>query len=75
MVKGALFGPLTFASMLAALSAVANLQLPCALIACGGVHTAAQVQESLATGAHAVQVDSAVWVEPGLPVWLASTFS
>lgn len=75
LLKGALFGPLTFASMLPALSAVATLKLPSALIACGGVHTRAQVQESLATGAHAVQVDSAVWVEPGLPARLASEFS
>jgi dihydroorotate dehydrogenase (NAD+) catalytic subunit len=72
MIKGALFGPLTFASMLAALSAVAALQLQCALIACGGIHTAAQVQESLDARAHAVQIDSAVWVEPGLPARLVS---
>jgi dihydroorotate dehydrogenase (NAD+) catalytic subunit len=72
MIKGALFGPLTFASMLAALAAVAALQLHCALIACGGIHTAAQVQESLDAGAYAVQIDSAMWVEPGLPARLVS---
>lgn len=66
-VTGALFGPLGFAPMLAALLAVAKLSLPCALIACGGVHTLAQVQQVLAAGAEAVQLDSAVWVEPGLP--------
>lgn len=67
MVEGALYGPLTFAPMMSALHAVAALQLPCALIACGGIHTLAQAQGVLAAGAHALQLDSAVWVEPGLP--------
>jgi dihydroorotate dehydrogenase (NAD+) catalytic subunit len=67
MVIGSLFGPLAFAPMLAALIAVAKLALPCALIACGGVHTLAQAQQALHAGAHALQVDSAIWVEPSLP--------
>ena len=66
-VTGSLFGPLAFAPMLAALIAVAKLALPCALLACGGIHTLAQVQQALQAGAHAVQLDSAIWVEPGLP--------
>jgi dihydroorotate dehydrogenase (NAD+) catalytic subunit len=72
LLTGALYGPLTFAPMLAALAAVANLQLPAALIAAGGIHTRMQVQQALAVGAHAVQLDSAVWVEPGLPARLAA---
>ncbi len=73
-VYGDLFGPLAFAPMLATLLQVAALQLPCALIACGGVHTLDQVRQALAAGAAAVQMDSAVWVEPGLPgrLWLTS---
>lgn len=67
IVNGALFGPLTFAPMLAGLLAVAKLNLPCALIAAGGIHTIAQTQQALAAGAHAIQIDSALWVEPGLP--------
>lgn len=67
---GSLFGPLAFAPMLAALLAVAKLNLPGALIACGGVHQVAHVQQALAAGAKAVQIDSALWVEPGLPARL-----
>ena len=65
-VAGAIYGPLVFPQMLGSLLQVAALQLPAALIACGGIHTAEQVRQALAAGACAVQVDSAVWVEPGL---------
>ena len=51
--------------------AVAKLDLSCVLIACGGIHTLFQVQQALTAGAQAVQIDSAVWVEPGLPARLA----
>ena len=54
-------------AIVAALLQVASLQLPAALIACGGIHTADHVRQALAAGAQAVQIDSAVWVEPGLP--------
>lgn len=74
VVNGSLYGPLTFALMLPILRAVARLQLPAALIACGGVHTTAQVDQALDAGASAVQVDSAVWVEPALPNWLVSAW-
>ena len=71
LVNGSLYGPLTFALVLPALRAVARLQLPAALIACGGIHTVTQMGEALEAGADAVQVDTAVWVEPALPNWLA----
>ncbi len=58
--------------MLEALLQVAALRLPAALIACGGIHTLEQVRQALAAGAQAVQIDSAVWVEPGLPARLAA---
>lgn len=71
-VRGALYGPLVFPQMLEALLLVARLKLGAALIACGGIHTAAHVRQALAAGAGAVQIDSAVWVEPGLPTRLAA---
>ncbi len=66
-MRGPVYGPAAFAPMLNALEQVAALALPAALIAAGGIHTAAQVQQALDAGAGAVQIDSAVWVEPGLP--------
>ncbi len=64
---------LIFPLMLEVLLQVAAQQLPAALIACGGIHTADHVQQALAAGAQAVQIDSAVWVEPGLPGRLAAS--
>jgi dihydroorotate dehydrogenase (NAD+) catalytic subunit len=72
VVSGGLFGPLTFALMLPVLRSVVALNLPVAVIACGGIHTAAQMQQALEAGASAVQIDSAVWVEPALPNWLVT---
>jgi dihydroorotate dehydrogenase (NAD+) catalytic subunit len=70
VVEGALYGPLTFGLMLPVLRATAQLALPAALIACGGIHTPAQLEQALDAGADAVQIDSAFWVEPSLPLWL-----
>ena len=72
-VRGLLYGPLVFTQMLDMLLQVAALGLPAALIASGGVHTLDQVQQALAAGAQAVQIDSAVWVEPGLVGRLAAS--
>ncbi len=63
-VRGSLFGPAIFPQMLRSLLDVAALHLPCALIACGGIHTRLDVRQALAAGAHAVQIDSLAWVEP-----------
>lgn len=71
-VRGSLYGPLVFPQMLEVLLRVAALHLPAALIACGGIHTIGQVRQALAAGAEAVQIDSAVWVEPGLAGRLAA---
>lgn len=71
-VRGGMYGPLTFALVLPAVRAVARLNLPAAVIACGGIHTYAQMEQALDAGASAVQIDTAVWVEPGLPGWLVS---
>jgi dihydroorotate dehydrogenase (NAD+) catalytic subunit len=37
------------------------------LVACGGVHSVEDALGYLAVGAAAVQIDTAVWVDPGLP--------
>jgi len=72
LVQGALYGPATYHLMLATLLAVSRLTLPAALIACGGIHTQEQAQTVLRIpGVRALQIDSALWVEPGLPAQLA----
>ncbi len=70
-IVGGLHGPSAFAPMLASLLRLAKMDLPGALIACGGIHTLEQAQQTLAAGAAALQIDSAVWIEPGLPARLA----
>lgn len=66
-VEGDLHGPLAFAPMLAALAGVDRLKLGVPLVAAGGIHTLEQARQSLASGAVALQIDSAAWIEPGLP--------
>jgi dihydroorotate dehydrogenase (NAD+) catalytic subunit len=70
LLTGPLFGPLLFAPLLTPLAEVAGLGLSSALIGCGGIYTATQVRQALSAGADAVQIDAAVWVEPGLPARL-----
>ena len=70
LVRGALYGPAVFPLMLTALADLGQLRLPAALIACGGIHTVAQARQALAMGASALQIDSAAWIEPGLPLRL-----
>lgn len=67
LVRGTLYGPSVFPLMLAALQEVAQLNLPAALIACGGIHTVEDARQVLQIGATALQIDSAAWIEPGLP--------
>lgn len=74
-VRGALFGPAAAPLMFEALARVAALALPAALIACGGIHTVEQARQALLLGAQAVQIDSALWVEPGLPNRLAAALA
>jgi dihydroorotate dehydrogenase (NAD+) catalytic subunit len=74
-VTGSLYGPLSFAAMCATFEQVRSLDLACPLIACGGIHTATQAQQILAAGASAVQIDSAMWIEPGLPARLADALN
>ncbi len=74
-VRGALYGPTLFPLMLTTLIDLVNLNLPTALIACGGIHTVGQAAQTLAVGATALQLDSAVWIEPGLPQRIAQALS
>lgn len=72
LVQGALYGPVVFQLMLAALLAVSKRALPAALIACGGIHTVEQARTVLQIpGVRALQIDSALWIEPGLPKQIA----
>jgi dihydroorotate dehydrogenase (NAD+) catalytic subunit len=68
-LNGDLYGPLTFAPMLRALFDVANAQLGCALIACGGIYRQEHIRQSLAAGAHAVQLDAVLWREGRVGDW------
>lgn len=73
VVQGSLYGPLAFHLMLPILLRVSKLGLPAALIACGGIHTTEQAHMVLnIPGVRALQVDRALWVEPGLPLRLAA---
>lgn len=74
IVRGGVYGPLAFPLMLSALLDVAALQLPAVLIACGGIHGWEQARQALRAGAAAVQVDSAAWIEPGLPQQLVAAW-
>lgn len=45
------------------------------LVACGGVHSVQDALTYLAVGAVAVQLDTAIWVDPGLPARIAAALS
>lgn len=66
LVTGALHGPLLLPLVLQEVAAVAQMRLPCALIASGGIFTPAQMVQALAAGAQAVQLDAVLWSEPGI---------
>ncbi len=65
LVGGRLYGPWIKPMCLLAVGQIAAaVDLP--VIGCGGVHSAQDVRDYLEAGAVAVQVDSAVWVDPGV---------
>jgi dihydroorotate dehydrogenase (NAD+) catalytic subunit len=72
---GSVHGPLAFAPMLLSLQQVIALDLGCPVIACGGIHTLEQARQTLDAGAGAFQLESVVWVEPGIPALLAAQLS
>lgn len=59
---GRMYAPSVKPIVLEKLLEIKNLGLDAPLIACGGVHNARDVEDFIAAGACAVQVDSAVWV-------------
>ncbi len=58
------YGPDAFAPALAALAAVAALDLGLPLIGAGGIYSVENAEAMLAAGAVAVQLDAAVWRRP-----------
>lgn len=72
LLQGGIYGPATFPLMLNTLARVAALELPAALIACGGIYKLAQARAALAAGAHALQLDAVAWIEPSFPSLLAA---
>ena len=63
-VTGRHYGPDTFAPALAALEAVAALDLGLPLIGAGGIFSVENARTMLAAGALAVQVEAVVWRHP-----------
>ncbi|MGQ0604674.1 MAG: hypothetical protein ACT4QE_23590 [Anaerolineales bacterium] len=71
-VTGRFYGPGQFTAALEALRAVAALNLDVPLIGAGGMYLVENAQATLAAGAVAVQVDAALWRDPGIITRLAS---
>ncbi|MBI4786875.1 MAG: hypothetical protein HY782_07515 [Chloroflexi bacterium] len=61
---GRLYSPMVKPLVMRAVAEVAARRLDAPLVACGGVHSADDVREFLAAGAVAVEIDSAMWVDP-----------
>ncbi|MBI5880395.1 MAG: hypothetical protein HZB53_22310 [Chloroflexi bacterium] len=73
IVEGGLYGPFVHSLALRAVRQITAAGLAAPLIACGGVHTPADVTAFLAAGACAVMVDSLAWVDPAGVNQLLST--
>ncbi len=68
---GRLLGPAAKPFALRAVAEIAAMKLDAPIIACGGVHSAEDVREFLAAGACAVEIDSAVWLDPTIVARIA----
>lgn len=66
IVAGSAYGVGLFSQILTQAISLISLDLSIPVILCGGVHTSQDVDVALNMGAAAVQLDSALWVEPGL---------
>jgi dihydroorotate dehydrogenase (NAD+) catalytic subunit len=75
VVGGRRYGPGCFAAALAALEAVAALDLGLPLVAAGGIFSIDAAQLMLDAGAAAVQLDAALWVQPRLAGEMLSALS
>jgi dihydroorotate dehydrogenase (NAD+) catalytic subunit len=70
LVTGRLYSPMVRPLALRAVGQIARrVQLP--VIGAGGIHTPQDARDFLEAGAAAVQVDSAVWIEPKRLEWIA----
>ncbi|MEM7126113.1 MAG: hypothetical protein AAF702_07285 [Chloroflexota bacterium] len=65
-VTAALGGQALFPLILHTLIQVAEQNLPCPLAASGGIHSVGHARQLMDAGASAIQLDGAIWVEPGL---------
>lgn len=74
VVRGGLHGP-ALAPLIAAYVAGLATWVDVPLVACGGVHGVEDALAYLAVGAKAVQVDTAVWADPGLPGRIAAALA
>jgi len=74
-VTGRLYSPDNFPLALEAVRAVAAKGLGLPLIGAGGIYSLANAREMLGLGAMAIQVDGAVWSDPGWLNRLAAEFS
>lgn len=73
-VRGGLHGPLAAPQIAARLADLATwVDVP--LVACGGVHRLEDALTYLSVGAQAVQIDTAVWIDPGLPGRIAAALA
>jgi dihydroorotate dehydrogenase (NAD+) catalytic subunit len=69
-ISGRLYGPLVLPLALRALRQVAE-RVSVPLVGCGGVHSAKDARAFLHAGAVAVQVDGAIWRDPGCMAHIA----
>ena len=73
-VRGGMHGPALTPQIAARLAELAGwVGVP--LVACGGVHSLEDALTYLSVGAKAVQIDTAVWVDPGLPGRIAAALA
>lgn len=66
LIAGSLGGPALFPLLLRTLIQIKARNLNCTLVASGGIYSATQARHLIECGATAVQLDGAIWVEPGL---------
>ncbi len=68
---GRLYSPSVKPIALRAVAEIAAQNLGLPIVGCGGVHSAGDVRDFLSAGAVAVQVDSAVWIDPQIIMQMA----
>ncbi len=69
---GRLFGPTVKPIALRAVAEIVDLKLNVPIIASGGIHSTKDVRDLLNAGACAVEIDSALWIEPTIATRIAN---